>query len=292
MIRSMTAFARVSENTREGSWVVEIRSLNNRYLDLSIRLPGILTAYETQVRDLIQSELKRGKISLNISREAEEETGQKVVLNEPLLHFYINSLKKVQKKYRLAGGITLGDFLKVPGVFTVQPTTQDPKKLWNCTKRLLKKALKQMIESKEEEGKKLSSDIQNRLDSIGKAVHRIEKSAQGRAEQTFKKLKERIHALVGEHSQDDERLYRELAFLTERSDITEETVRMKSHFDLFRSRLKGESEVGRELDFFCQEINREVNTMGSKSQFFEISTEVVFIKGELEKIREQVQNIE
>lgn len=292
MIKSMTAFARVAENSKDAGWVVEIRSLNNRYLDLSIRVPSVLASLENQIKEAVQAEVSRGKVSVAVSRDSESQEIKNVSLNEQAVELYLKSLEKLRTKYPIKGDVTMGDLLRIPGIFNIETGTQQPEKIWPFLKKLVKRTLQILGEAKTEEGRKLSKDIEERLESVAKAVARIEKLALSRSDKTFKKLKERVTALMKEAAKDEERLYREVAFLSERSDITEEIVRMKSHLELFKNRLKSQGEVGRELDFLCQEMNREVNTMGSKSQFFEISTDVVFIKGELEKIREQVQNIE
>jgi len=162
----------------------------------------------------------------------------------------------------------------------------------HALKKILKQTLAQAIKAKELEGRKLAVDMEKRLIAICRAIEKIEQHARGQSQHVFQKLSERVDLLLAEKEKDMDRMRREVAFLADRSDITEEIVRMKSHLDLFRSRLKNSTEIGRELDFLCQEMNREVNTMGSKAQLFEIATEVVFVKGEIEKIREQIQNIE
>ena len=293
MIRSMTAFARVSETTRGGSWVIEIRSLNNRYFDLSLRLVPSLTAYEIEIREMIQSRMRRGKISISIFQEIPEEEAEEIELDEAAASRYMAAIRKLQKKYKLENHLTLSDLIRIPGIFKAKKEAKDSGKIWGSMQKLMKKALDEALKSKREEGRKLSLDVSQRLAQVTRSLHQIEKISQGRSAQIAKRLKERIDSILKEHPlHEDDRFFREVAFLAEKSDITEEVVRMKSHLELFESRLKSEGEVGRELDFLCQEMNREMNTIGSKSQHFDIATDVVFVKGELEKIREQIQNIE
>ena len=293
MIRSMTAFARISENTREGSWVVEIRSLNNRYLDLSLRLAPSLIPYEIEIRELIQSQIKRGKVSVNISQDTSEEDAPEIELDEAAVERYMAAIRKLQKKYKLENHMTLSDLIRIPGIFKPKKDLKNSEKIWGQIQKLIRKSLDLALKSKQEEGRKLCLDVDRRLSAITKSVDQIEKISHGRSEQVAKRLKDRLDTILKEHPvEEDERFFREVAFLVEKSDITEEIVRMKSHLELFTSRLKSKGEVGRELDFLCQEMNREMNTIGSKSQHFDIATDVVFVKGELEKIREQIQNIE
>ncbi len=292
MVRSMTAFARASVAVKDGSWTVEIRSLNHRYFEFSLKLPQSVSSLEGRIRDGVQAGMRRGKVTVGVTHERGEKSRPPVEIDEETVKNYLSAAGKLKKKYRLSGEISIDQVLRLPGIFTTAEQETDPEKSWPEIKKALTKALAMADKAKEEEGRKLALDIDKRLAMIAQSVAKIEKHAKARTETVFKKTLARIEALLGEKQEDLERVEREVAFLAERSDITEELVRMLSHLDLFRSRLKGNAEVGRELDFISQEMNREVNTMGSKAQLFEIATEVVFIKGELEKIREQIQNIE
>ncbi len=292
MIRSMTAFARVTTGAKDRQWTVEIRSVNHRYFDFSAKLPQSLNALESKIRDLVNSEVKRGKINISISREAAENEAGKISLNQPLLKVYAGMARQLRKQFGLKGDLTVAEMLALPGIFISESVLQAPEKEWTTVEKVLKQVLKQAVAAKELEGAKLAKDISGRLKTIAGAVGKIEALAKGRTEIIYQKLTERVAKLLDEKEKDPERAYREVAFLAERSDVTEEIVRLRGHLDLFASRMKSQAETGRELDFLCQEMHREINTIGSKSQLFEISTEVVFVKSELEKIREQVQNIE
>lgn len=292
MIRSMTAFSRKSLPIREAHWVVEIRSLNHRFFEFSLKTPSFLNSLEGRVRDLVHAEIKRGKVMVNISQESDSKKPKAVSIDESVAKLYINAAQKLKKQYSLEGELTVQELIKVPGIFTAERSSEDPEKYWPGIKRLLKQGLDQALEAKQVEGAKLAKDIDERLAKIQKSVQKIEKLSQGRAKRVFDKLSERMEALLEDKEKDQDRLYREAAILAERSDITEEVVRLRSHIELFGNKIKKKGEVGRELDFLCQEMNREINTMGSKSQLFDIATEVVVVKGEIEKIREQVQNIE
>ena len=292
MTRSMTSFARAGAPAREGNWNIEIRSVNHRYFEFSLKIPSALTALENRVRDRVQSAMRRGKVTVAISQELSADQPKALSIDEKAARFYLDSIQKLKKKFKLAGDVSVGDLLRLPGIFGTEDSGVDPEKKWLQISKVLNQAVEHAVKARQVEGKKLAQDIDARLEVITKAVGKIEHYAKSASERIFKKLKDRIADLLNESTLDTERVHRETAFLAERVDITEELVRMKSHLELFNRRLKTDGEVGRELDFLCQEMNREVNTMGSKSQFFEISTEVILIKGELEKIREQIQNVE
>ncbi|MBU3760000.1 MAG: YicC family protein [Candidatus Omnitrophica bacterium] len=292
MIRSMTGFSRLP-STKEEKWSIEIRSVNHRFFEFVLKCPQTLGPLESKIRDLCQQWLRRGKVSMTIvCAENDEETAASLVLDEKAVEGYVEAARQLRKKFGFEENLGLRDLLTLPRVFTQQKKTEDPEKDWESLEKSLVKSLKALIKNREIEGRKLSADIESRIDAIQKAVKRVEKVCQGGSKRVQKKMEAKLAELLGDREIDKDRLAREVAFMAEKGDITEEIVRLRSHLDLFSARLGESGEVGRELDFLCQEINREANTMGSKSQFFEISTDVIFIKKELEKIREQVQNIE
>lgn len=291
MIRSMTAFARRA-SSREGGWGIEIRSLNSRYFEFSLKISPALNALENRVKEQVQSIIRRGKVMVSVNQESAENSHNRLSIDESAVRLYLQSIARLKKKFKLQGDVTVSDILQLPGIFGGPESAEDPDKAWPEIKKVLAKALDLAVKAKKVEGAKLAKDIESRLQSVGKAVTAIEKQAAGQTEKIRRKLLERIDALVQEKTLEADRLEREVAFLAERMDITEELVRLKSHLQLFGKKLHEDGEAGRELDFLCQEMNREINTMGSKAQHFEISTQVVFVKGELEKIREQIQNIE
>jgi uncharacterized protein (TIGR00255 family) len=288
----MTAFARVSVAAGGKHWVVEIKSLNQRYFELSLRLPPAMYAFESQVRPLVQSVMRRGKISLSIAEEGRNGESLVYELDQDQVKAYLASAKKIKAKFKLEGKLTVEEIMRLPGVVKEKPAQEA--EVWNWTKLsgFLRKALEKAVSHKEEEGGKLDKDFRERLEHISRTTHKIEMLVKGNQKTYFEKLKSRLKDLLGDEKLDQDRLYREVAFLAERSDITEETVRMKSHLELFTKWLGRQGEIGRELDFLCQEMNREANTMASKAQLFEVSQEAIAIKSEIEKIREQVQNVE
>lgn len=292
MIRSMTAFSRVTLPAGGKQWIIEIRSLNQRYFELSLRVPPQMYPFEAQIRPLVQGAMRRGKVSLNISEEGRNGEQVAYELDQEQVRAYLASAKKIKGKFKLQGELCVEDVMKLPGV--VKEKVVADALVWNWTKlnALIKKGLDKAIFHKEEEGKKLAKDFRMRLGKIAKTTQSIEEMVKGNTKVYFEKLKARLQELLGSEKMDEDRLYREVALLAERSDITEEVVRMKSHLEIFEKWLSRDGEIGRELDFLCQEMNREANTMASKAQLFEVSQEAIAIKSEIEKIREQVQNVE
>lgn len=292
MIKSMTSFARTSLTAKEDGWVVEIRSVNHRFFEFSVRTPSSLSSLEAKIREFVQGKIKRGKVTLNISQDNGAKKHDQLFVDEEAAKFYTKSVQELKKKFKLEGELLIGDLLKMPGLFTTEPQAVNPEKVWPSLKRAIDKTLTDALKARSIEGAKLAKDMTSRLDTITKSAKAIERLAKNRTSKVFAKISEKVDALIGDKDLDADRIHREVAFMAERTDITEELVRLDSHLSLFKEKLKEDKEVGRELDFICQEMNREINTISSKSQLFEIATEVIAVKGELEKIREQVQNIE
>lgn len=290
MIRSMTGFARAASR-KKGAWTVEIRSLNHRYLELSLKLPPSLYALEDRIRELCQSRIRRGKVTVTIM-ESEGNELEEVALDRKVVRFYLSAVRRMQREFRLKGEPTVSDLLSLPRIFSVEKKAADPNQLWKSLKRLMEGALGSLERSRLREGTVLARDLLARVGRIEKQLSRIEQRAKALPQEYYERVRQRIKALFQPGAGDEERAWREAALLAERADATEEVVRLKSHLRLFRDKLSGAREVGKELDFILQEMNREANTLGAKGQDFDVSKEIVSIKAELEKIREQVQNIE
>ncbi len=295
MLRSMTTFARTSGSSGKGdAWAVEIRSVNHRYFEFSVKLPQDFAMFEEQIRDAVRSKISRGKINVGIvQHENSKDNGELFVLDETAAKRYLNAISKLSKKFRIKGEVNLGDMISLPGVLRVEKPKRAMEEIWPALERLLMKTLLQAVSLKEKEGREITRDVSQRLKQVQAALHRVEKELKNKTQQYFEKLKARVNELLGREIEDQERLLREVAFLAEKSDVTEEMNRLKSHIQLFQERMShSQNEIGRELDFLCQELNREINTLGVKAQSFEISQEVIFVKSEIEKIREQIQNVE
>ncbi len=291
MIRSMTGFGRAASRMKEGGWSIEIRSLNHRYFELSLKAPPSLYGIEDRIRELCQSRVKRGKVMVNINETNGAEL-EGLALDEKVLRFYLSAIHRIQRRFRLEGQLSVSDLLSLPRIFSMEKKAVAPEKLWRALRGPLQSAIETLVHSRVREGQTLLKDLLGRIGKIERTVHHIEARVKRSPEVYYERLRGRIEKLLQEKLAREERIWQEAALLAERSDVTEEMVRLKSHLQLFRSKILKEEEVGKELDFLLQEMNREVNTLSAKAQDFEISKEVVGIKAELEKIREQIQNIE
>ncbi len=290
-MRSMTGYGR-GECAREGfKFTVELNSINRKQSDIAINLPKELVELEPRIRDEINAHLSRGRINGVVAyhRSAAEE---QVELDESLAQAYLKAIQKLQRKTKLNGAITLDTILRAPGVLKLAETAVDAEAMWTSVEIALKKALGQLVKMREKEGKFLAVDLAGRLGLLATGLAAIRQSVPD----TVKRYREQLHARVKEAGLsvpvDDERLAKEVVLFADRCDISEEITRLDSHLQQFRDCLKSSEPVGRTLDFLAQEMNREINTIGSKANAAVISQHVVKMKAELEKIREQVQNIE
>lgn len=265
--------------------------MNHRYFEFSVKLPQDYYGYENPVRDRIRESFSRGKITVTVTRNGDEDAIEPE-LDEQAVRRYLQSLNQLKKKLKLSGDIQVKDLAAFPRLLTFKKNKESTEVGWLRIQKLLDQAIAQAERMRQREGREMARDISLRLKHLRQAVIRIEALRKGETQSVFEKLQKRVSEVLGGEISDPDRLWREVALLVDRSDITEEITRFKSHLDLFETRLRSDQEVGRELDFLCQEMHREINTMGSKSQLFDISREVVFAKGEIEKIREQVQNVE
>jgi uncharacterized protein (TIGR00255 family) len=287
----MTGFGRAASRKKKGGWAVEIRSLNHRYFELSLKSPPALYGIEDRIRELCQSRIKRGKVMVNVN-ETDGIELEGLELDEEVLQFYLQAIRRIQRRFRLSGDLSVSDLLALPRIFSLEKKAVAPEKLWKALREPLEEALRKLVGSRVREGKALSKDLLGRIGKIERTLHRIEARTKRSPAECYEKLRGRIEELFREKPKNEERLWQEAAILAEKADVTEEVVRLKSHLQLFRSKVAKQEEVGKELDFLLQEMNREANTLSVKAQDFEISKEVVGIKAELEKIREQIQNIE
>ena len=292
MIKSMTGYGRSESMVGEEKIVVEVKSTNHRYCDIFLRIPPKYSSLENEIKGLVLSRLGRGRIELFLQFENEEKEEQNLELNESLAHRYYLLLKQLKEDLQLPEEITLSTILTQKDVIVSRPANQNEVFEWEILKRPISSALDELVKMREEEGLRLKEDILSRLNNIELLLDEIKSISYSALKDYQKKLSEKIQALCGNVEIDEARLAQEAAYLVEKSDITEELVRAKSHLLQFKGWLDSEEAVGRRLDFLIQEIHREVNTTGSKSYKAEISLKVVEIKNELERIREQVQNIE
>ncbi|MDP4174326.1 MAG: YicC/YloC family endoribonuclease [Bacteroidota bacterium] len=291
MISSMTGFGKGSAQNENFSVETEIKSVNSRYLEISLKLPKSLQNKEYEIREIIRNKVKRGKIILNIQLKRNGAGNNKPSLSKESLDYALKFLKELKKEAKLREKITLNHLLMFQEMY-MEETVEETEVEFILTQQALEQAVKELIVMRNKEGKELSKDLKTRIRNIEETVNTIETLSKESVGEYFDKLKERAKQMLGDISAYSERLEMELALLVDKSDITEECVRLKSHTKFFLENLDSSNEVGRKLNFLCQEINREANTIGSKTLSTEISHLTVFIKEELERIREQIQNIE
>lgn len=292
-MRSMTGYGRGEAAAGGIKVTVELNSVNRKQSDVSIVLPRELAELEPRIRDEINAVLARGKINVVVAwhRSAGADT-DRVQLDEGLARAYLFAIRRLQRRLELDGGVTLDTILRAPGVMQLRELDMDAARVWPLVETALQQALVGAVQMREREGKHLAADLAKRLRWMEREVAAIRKLAPRALERYREQLRARVAAAGVELAADDERLLREVVLYADRCDIAEELTRLESHFRQFRECFRREEPVGRTLDFLTQEMNREINTIGSKANAAEISRRVVGLKAELEKIREQVQNIE
>jgi len=292
MLKSMTAYGRAESAVGEEKIVVEVKSSNHRYGDVSLRIPQKCFVLENEIKKFVLARLTRGRIELAIHFESEEQEEQNLELNIPLARRYCLLLKQLKENLQLPEEITLNQILTQKDVIVSQTTNQSQVCEWEMLKIPISSAIDELVKMRGVEGLQLKEDFLLRLNKIELLLDQIKHISDSAVEDHQKSLTEKIQALCKNIEIDESRLAQEAAYLVEKGDISEELVRVKSHLIQFKEWLDSEDVVGRRLDFLIQEIHREVNTIGSKSYRAEVSLKVVEIKNELERIREQVQNIE
>lgn len=292
MIRSMTGFGRAQQVIDEMSITVEMKSVNHRYFDFSSRVPRTYGFLEEKLKSFLQSEIARGKVECYVSIEALEIEDCTVEINHSLASGYIQALKELSEKYSLTDDVTVSSVAKYHDIFSVHKSEADEERIWSAVKTVTESALSSFVDMREKEGEKLKNDILSRCDLILENVAFIEKRSPETVAEYNNKLLERMRTVLEDVQVDQQRLLTEAAIYSDKIAVAEETVRLRSHIDQMREFMQSEIAIGRKMDFLVQEFNREANTIGSKCQDVEIARKVIDIKAEIEKIREQVQNIE
>ena len=293
VIHSMTGYGRKEIGDASVQFTVEIRSLNNRYLDIQVKSPRALASMEPRVKKIVQERFARGRFDVFISRNGAQERGGRLVLNESLAGDYIGILKDLKKRYDLTGEVELSLVAGFQDIITVAEADEDPEALWQVLSGGIVLALDELGQMRALEGAALARDILGRIETVERLIGTIRVKAPATVEIARKRMTDTLSKLLNEQP-DTVRVAQEIAILAERTDVTEELTRLGSHLAQFRDLLRAPSPegVGRKLDFLIQEMGRESNTIASKAMDAEISLGVVHMKAELEKIREQVQNIE
>jgi uncharacterized protein (TIGR00255 family) len=292
MISSMTGYGRAEKIMNNHLAVVEITSVNNRYLEFQIRLPRTLLALEQKIKKLLSSQLHRGKLNFSLSFEDNVQPGSRMALNDEIADMYFKIFTELKSRYNLAGDIGIKHFVGLPDLITPQTDELVLENIWNDIEPLCQDALQSFIKMREEEGKNLYDDFVKRLDLLHDHVKEIEKLSSANVIAYREKLNKRLTEILNEVPLDQQRIAMEAALMAEKMDITEEITRLGSHIDNFRQTLEQSDAIGKRLAFILQEMHREANTIASKAADFQISEHVINIKDELEKLREQSMNIE
>lgn len=294
MIKSMTGFGKGEVLSKIGRLTVEIRTVNHRYFDLSCRIPNSLGQLEDKIKTYLNKSIKRGKINLFISHKKDGKDLDHAKLNEEKVRLYHNILLRLKNKFHLKEDITLSHILSFPDVVMQEQKDYNAATTWPIIEKAIKIALDGCTKMREKEGKAIYDDLGKRIDRISKNIKAISGHIPTTVSRYKKRLDSRVKELLkGKHVHADKsRLETEIALFARQSDVSEEIVRAKSHIVSLKNTFFSDREVGRKLEFILQELQREINTLGSKMGYAKVSTLVVDIKSEIEKIREQVQNVE
>jgi uncharacterized protein (TIGR00255 family) len=292
MIRSMTGYGRGEGRYQSCMMVVELRSVNHRYCEVMLRLAKPLLAIETDFKKLIQDRFTRGRIDCSVTLDGGEESAKHLSLNRELARQYYSLLEMLKQDLGLEGKVDLAMLANFRDLIVVTEPPVLLEELGIVAKRLLKKAIESLDEMRQEEGRQLYQDLTNRIEVLRQSLKKIHSRVPRVVKSYRGQLMRRVKMLTRGIKLDHDRIHQEVALYAERCDVTEEVTRLQSHIKQFEKMVSGNQAVGRSLDFLIQEMNREVNTIGSKSNDVRIAREVVHLKGELEKLREQVQNVE
>lgn len=293
MIRSMTGFGRSINNFATRRYTIEIKTVNHRYNDTNIRMPRYMIGLEDKLRKLISESVSRGKIDVFINVENLSDENQSVKIDESLAGSYIEEMRKLIDKYNLSNDITATSVLRLPDVINYANEI-DEEEYWKELNETATAAIEALNSAREKEGENLKADLLNRLLEILPQVDFMKERSAGLVDEYKKKLEARLDELNAKGIVDEARLGAELVLFADKSSIAEEITRLYSHIKSFQDILNGKDNkpIGKKLDFILQEMNREINTIGSKANCLDITNAVVFVKNEIENIREQVQNIE
>ena len=293
MLRSMTGYGRSKFENEGREYAVEIKSVNNRYSDISIKIPRNISFLEEKVKKTIVNNISRGKVDVFITFTNYSEKGKEIKINTELAKNYINELRKLQEETGVIDNIGIIDVSKMPEVLNLKVEDEDEDILWEELSECLNNAITSFVLMRETEGNKIKEDLEKRVELLKEKIEKISEISTGLVEEYIVKLEKRVNELLKYTVVDEARLAQEVVIYSDKCSVEEELTRLRSHIDQFISLLNNSSTaIGKKLDFLIQEMNRETNTIGSKANNLEITNLVVDLKTELENIREQIQNIE
>lgn len=292
MIKSMTGYGSAKGQTGGLEITVELKSVNNRYLDTSVRLPRSFLFAEDAVKSAVQAHISRGKVDVFVSIDTSLADDMTVKVNEPLLKGYIEAIRHISEEYSLANDLTALSVSRFPDVLSVEKKDLDAEAISAALCEVTERALCDFDAMRLREGEKLRDDVLNRLETIDALVSTVERESPKTVAEYRSRLEQKMAEVLGTAGIDESRILAEAALFADHIAVDEETVRLRSHMAQLRTMINGKSPTGRKIDFLIQEFNREANTIGSKCQNSDIAHIVVDLKSEIEKIREQIQNIE
>ena len=292
MIKSMTGFGRCEVQKDSRKFTVELKSVNHRYLDVNIRMPKKLNFFETAIRTLLKSYANRGKVDIFITYEELSQTQVSVKYNAALAAEYMKYLKQMEEEFGLENDVRVSTLSRYPEVFTMEEQSEDEEELWNGLKEALEGAFTQFVETRKTEGENLKKDIISKLDLLSEQIGFIEERSPQIVAEYRAKLEDKMKELLADTQIEESRIASEVILFADKICTDEEVVRLKSHISHMRNTLEEKDEIGSKLDFIAQEMNREANTILSKANDIEVSDRAISLKTEIEKIREQIQNIE
>jgi len=288
----MTGYGRSEKESELQKVLVEMKAVNHRYCDIVLKIPKKMAMFEERIKKLVKAEIKRGRVEIYMNFE--EQKGEDFVVspNYAVLDQYKNALDEIKNKYGIAREFDLNLLTRFQDVFSIEYKEIDEEAIWTLIESAVKESLSSLVEMRRVEGQKLLDDINGRIDTIKSIIKQLEVRAPEIVVSHKTKMKERITDLLEDIELDEAKLAQEVAYFADKTNITEELVRLDSHLDQLANIFNEKQSIGRKLDFLLQEINREINTIGSKSPDIDISNYVIELKSEFEKIREQIQNIE
>lgn len=292
MVKSMTGYGRAVETVNGREFTVEIRSVNNRYLDCTVKMPRAISFAEESVKQIIKSAVSRGKVDVFISMNAEAADEVKVTLNKPVVEGYLSAMNEMAEAYGIRNDVTVTAIANMPDVFVVEKPDVDEEQLKADLLSVVEKAAESYNEMRATEGAALEHDLRSRGETILGLVAQVEQLSPETVADYRRRLEEKMHEILEDKAFDEARILTEAAIFADKVAVDEETVRLRSHLEQMNAMLTNGGAVGRKLDFLIQEMNREANTTGSKCSDVRVARIVVDIKAEIEKIREQTQNLE
>ncbi len=292
MVKSMTGFGRAVKELDGYVITVELKSVNHRYFEFSSRCPRQYGFIDEKIKSFVNSHIERGKVDCYVGIEALNTESADVVVNHTLASAYVKALKEIARSYDLKEDFGASTISRFSDVLVVKKAEEDEEKIWTLVKEVASEAVDKFIEMRQTEGKRMYDDVYSRSSFILDCVSYIEERSPETVKEYNDKLVQRVHDLIGDVSLDESRVIQEVAIFADKVAVAEETVRLRSHIEQLREFLDSDTAVGRKMDFLVQEINRETNTIGSKCNDVDIARRVVDMKAEIEKIREQIQNIE